>query len=526
MITTWKKTQSVSLAAGLLLCTVLTACSKDNGAPQSSAAATVAPSSSKAASATPSPPTKISIMTTYYTDQPPGPDNVIVKEIEKRTNTELNITWVSPNNYNDKVNVTLASGDIPDLVLITDWVNNTAFRNMIGQGAFWDITSLIEKEPNLKSLPADVWTNTKMQDGKTYGIPRVRPVEGGMIPVIRKDWLDKLGLPVPGTPDEIYNTLKAFKEKDPGGVGKDNVIPLVGTVQSNGMDQLTWITNLFTKNNNYKEVSGKLVWDNFMPEYRDALLYLNKLYTEKLMAADFAVMKQTQAADLIKAGKAGLHVGTVESSWAGVEELRKTNPQADLLPFIPKGKDGNGFTTRDSGSFGFFVIPKKVSADKVKKLLDFMDYGTSPEGSDLANYGFKDVHFTEKDGFKFATEQAKKDIVAQQAFGQIFLKYDKYLRAYRGGMTKEVFDRNVKIIDSAAQASAPDFTTGLYSETKNKIISDISKNLTDLKIQIIMGRKPIAEWDKAIDQLKANPDVQKMEKELSDAYNKRVQGAK
>lgn len=46
--------------------------------------------------------TEISIMTNFSTPEPPGADNVIVQEIGKRTNTKLNIQWVSSNNYAEK----------------------------------------------------------------------------------------------------------------------------------------------------------------------------------------------------------------------------------------------------------------------------------------------------------------------------------------------------------------------------------------------------------------------------------------
>ena len=41
----------------------------------------------------------------------------------------------------------------------------------------------------------------------------------------RQDWLDKLGLPIPETTDDLYNTLKAFKTQDPNGNGLNDEIP-------------------------------------------------------------------------------------------------------------------------------------------------------------------------------------------------------------------------------------------------------------------------------------------------------------
>ena len=64
-------------------------------------------------------------------------------------------------------------------------------------------------------------------DGKLYGIYRERPLSRQGI-VIRKDWLDNLGLDMPKTVDELYETAKAFTEKDPDQNGKNDTIGFAG----------------------------------------------------------------------------------------------------------------------------------------------------------------------------------------------------------------------------------------------------------------------------------------------------------
>ena len=44
--------------------------------------------------------------------------------------------------------------------------------------------------------------------------------------MINKAWLDKLGLQVPTTWDELENVLKAFKTQDPNGNGQADEIPM------------------------------------------------------------------------------------------------------------------------------------------------------------------------------------------------------------------------------------------------------------------------------------------------------------
>ncbi|MCL6456937.1 MAG: extracellular solute-binding protein [Gorillibacterium sp.] len=502
----WNKGVSIIIGLVLLASISLSACSSKSTSGENEAVK----------------PTEISIMTMYYTPEPPGPDNVVVKEIEKVTNTKLKITWVSPNNYADKINVTLASGDIPDLILLDDPFN-AQVRSMVAQGAFWDLTPLLKDYVNLMNYPKESWENTKQADGNTYGIPRPRPTDGGGFPYIRKDWLDTLKLDIPTTTDELYTVMKAFVENDPDGNNKNDTIGYVGFVDQNGMSYLSQLQNSFTKtNSDWKLVDGKLVNVNVLPEVKESLVWLNRAFKEKLIPEDVAVMKNTQAKDLLKANRGGLFQDTVEAAWEPTEELLKTIPQADFLPLVSL----NGYVNKDGGFYGMYAIPKTVSEDKVKKLLSFMDYGATDEGNTLASFGIKDVHYTEKDGIKTPTEQAKKDIVAQQAFGQIFLKYDPYLRAYRSGMPNEIYERNKKIIDERAKTSIGDPSIGLVSDTNSKVGTELRKKIQDMKTKVIMGKESIEAWDVYVAKLKQDPDMVKITAELNDSYQKRLAAAK
>ena len=85
-------------------------------------------------------PVALNILSNFSIAQPPGPDNPVTKEFENRTNTKLNITWVSDGVYNDKLNVLLASGELPDLIKLPNTTSIPQFQTMVKQGAFWDLT--------------------------------------------------------------------------------------------------------------------------------------------------------------------------------------------------------------------------------------------------------------------------------------------------------------------------------------------------------------------------------------------------
>ena len=61
-----------------------------------------------------------------------------------------------------------------------------------------------------------------MENGEIYGMPykSVTAIDNnqGML-YINQNWLDKLGLQIPKTTDELYNVCKAFATQDPNGNG-------------------------------------------------------------------------------------------------------------------------------------------------------------------------------------------------------------------------------------------------------------------------------------------------------------------
>jgi multiple sugar transport system substrate-binding protein len=73
-------------------------------------------------------------------------------------------------------------------------------------------------------VSAASWNSVKGLDGKTYGVPFSRQA---FATFIRKDWREKVGLPVPKTWQDLHALAKAFAEKDPDGNGKRDTYGMV-----------------------------------------------------------------------------------------------------------------------------------------------------------------------------------------------------------------------------------------------------------------------------------------------------------
>jgi len=455
-------------------------------------------------------PTEISIMVDYTIAQPPAPDNPVHKEFEKRTNTKLTITWIAGGDYTDRVNVALAAGDIPDLIKIPD-ITAPLFRQMVEQGAFWDLTPYVGEYPNLMAMNEKIWNNTKI-NGKSYGVPAGRPMDGGGFVSIRKDWLEKLGLPMPTNMDELYTAMKAFKEQAP-----DGMQPTVGYT----MRDSRVIEEIFTGTaGKWKEVDGKLVNMILEPEMREALVYLNKLYNEGLIPEDFPVMKENQYWELATGGRAGVTSETPEALFRYTMDQWKKNPSVDWTPIVslaPKA-GGKQYVTQSPGFNGILAIPKSVPEEKMKAILKFIDYGSGGDGLNLTLYGIEGVHYEVVDGLKVANEKAVADSVGTGSWGKMFSTTVLDLWQYAAGMPKEIYERNMAIAQERAKISTGNPAIGLVSETEIKLGADFTKQIADMKVQTIIGKTSIEEWDAFVQQLKTDPDYMKIIEEINAAY--------
>lgn len=458
--------------------------------------------------------TEITMNTLSYSTEFPDSNFVLVKEFEKRTNTKLNIDWVPVTTATDKFNVLYASGNLPD-VTFTEDMNNQQIRNLIKQGVFWDLTDMIKDYPNLSAdMLDDMWEKSKI-DGKNYMIPRYYPTHGGGIfPMLRKDWLDKLNLSVPTTMDELYDTLVAFKEKDPDGNGKNDSVPYSASVTS-----MAFVYNIFNDNiGNWKLRDGELHPIITEKESTDALLWIKKAYDAGLFPSDFVILKFSQVTDLLKSGKAGGGGYSMNNSISQTFDIKKIVPEADLIPLASlTGPSGNKFTPSGAPFYGFFLIPKKVSEEKVKKILSFFDYGYSPEGNELANYGIKDVHFKEENGRRVRTEKFESDKIG--TFEGIFMKLnDEQVLGDPSKTTEEIYNRNQEILNERKKIVLVDPTLGLTSEAQTKYWADIQKKVDDMRTKVILGQETIDSYNAFIEKLKQDANLQEVVKEMNEAY--------
>lgn len=130
----------------------------------------------------------------------------------------------SGDEYSQKVTLAIASDDLPDLL----YLPVAEYSQLAEAGKLAPLDDVLEQygseltKKNLNSDGGKILEAAKRND-VLYGIPSGNAER---IPSqflwIRKDWLDKLGLDVPKTLDDVVEVARAFKNDDPDGNGVDD----------------------------------------------------------------------------------------------------------------------------------------------------------------------------------------------------------------------------------------------------------------------------------------------------------------
>lgn len=233
----------------------------------------------------------------------------------------INITydWTVSGGYNDdaykqKTNVTLASGDLPDVFP----VDATQLKQLTDSGMIEDMTQYWNDYA--ADLTIDIYTqegpavlDSATFDGKLMAIPNVdSSAESTQYLWLRADWLRNLGLEPPKTMEDLINISKAFTTQDPDRNGEDDTYGLAITkdLYSGCMGLEGFFAGYHAHPNFWKlDDSGKVVYGSVQPEMKAALQQLADWYAAGEIDQEFGIKDGGKVAETIAAGKIGIDFG-------------------------------------------------------------------------------------------------------------------------------------------------------------------------------------------------------------------------
>lgn len=325
-----------------------------------------------------------------------------INEQVKDLNIQVEFVPLPRSEESAKLNTWMASGTAPDLVLTYD--TNT-FLRFAKQGGLAPLDESLEKYGDtLKEMNGLAMEYAGAIDGTRYAIMANRPNIEGPTLKIRKDWLDALGLPMPTTLDEFYEVLKAFKEQDPGNVGRENVIPfsipafgqsaqgfLYAITLGAGVDLEGPQTQLYMSTGNIVDGEYKFVINT--PEGRDAFAFMNKLYREGLIPKEFItdINSQKHTENLL----AG-YVGAVNSNQGDFSLVLQMQDQVEGVDwkFVPPFVAPDGEQLHNGGDpYGMYMMVPATSADKTDAVVKYLNWMADPDNLLVIYAGFEGEHY-------------------------------------------------------------------------------------------------------------------------------------
>jgi len=237
----------------------------------------------------------------------------------------------------------MAAGNPPDICMTYD-INN--INSWALQGGLYDVSPYIDTIlKDLKAFYGEdpaipgrdfILRNMNAQTGEVFSLPSKRVNTARLNTFIRKDWLDKLGLPVPKTTEEYFNALVAFKDRDPGNLRRRN--PPVSPIPYSMTVDVRWGAGNILESFIDPRVPAKDRWINtivdrffLIPGYKEGVRFMNRMYNTGLIDRDFPLHKDDlPMANLIKSGV----IGSFGHNW---DQIFRENEKlyTDLLKNVP-----------------------------------------------------------------------------------------------------------------------------------------------------------------------------------------------
>ncbi|MCJ7842892.1 extracellular solute-binding protein [Lederbergia sp. NSJ-179] len=448
----------------------------------------------------------------------PYKDMYFFQEYEKKTNIKFEYNDVPDEGFDEKKNLVFGKKDLPD-IFYKSYISNDNLMKYGKSGALVPLEGLIKKyAPNIQSLLdkyPEVEKGITAPDGHIYGMSSViEPLVQRTNKLwINKKMLEDVNMDEPETTDDLYNLLKAFKDKY-----SDRTPFLTSSVQDL-VNALSGSWGLYRQmgyslNINDDKVHIWLTDD----KYKELLMYLNKLYKEGLIGHKVMDQEYAEYISRMQSGELGLFTNQAADAFPQSADQYK-----GIAPV--KGPDGDqGYVSspiaRDTGAFAISASNEHPEASI--RWLDYLYDGD--EGSMFFAYGEEGKTFNYgEDGVPEYTDEIRN---LSKGPGSAF-------PGPGGGTPQYSTVKTAGSVNTPRDAEASSkiepyvleevYPAPLFEEDVSKEVYDIRDDLdtyaNESRAKFITGDLSFDSWDQYVSTVK-DIGLEKIEKYYQEAYDK------
>jgi len=482
---------------------------------------------------------------------PEGQDmdnNMYIDLCKESLNIDISYAWLAGSitdgdAYTTKVNLVIASGDMPDVMYVG---NRTQLTQLAEAGMLADLQEAYDtyaSDVTRGFYESYIYPNdldgleTCRYNGELVALPNTNLAYQYTITWIRADWMEKVGETAPETLDDIIRIAKAFVEQDPGENGPGKT---VGITVNNGMvgyyNAVSCLDNIFSYYQSYPRVwvqdpaTGVYSYGTTLPETKKALAKVAEMYKDGIIDPQFATNDFTQ---VIAAGQCGIVLGPWWQPWWPLEAtLEQGNPDIYWIPYIaPIADDGNYYQPYPNPHTNWMVVNKDYPhADAVVKMFNLTNFmlGQQAQADELIPNTTSEfgpvydqlnkswsvwpfpIQMIWNDNMLRLAADLRKNIDAGNNFADN-PSFDMYIQGYNGFLTNPGADINqtvmymntTSVLLQAEKDHLLRYPLLGFPGTTETMVTRLG-NLETLEnqalMEIIMGQQPIEYFDTFVDQ--------------------------
>lgn len=431
--------------------------------------------------------------------------------------TGVNIEFLHPptGQDNEQFSLLLADGDLPDMMEYPWMTYPGGPEKAINDGVIVSLNDVFEKYcPNLMAyLEAnpDIDKMIKTDEGNYYTFPFIRGDEiltNTIGLMIRQDWLDDLGLPVPTTIDEWHTALTKFKEEK-GATAPFSFEFTMGALK----DQNPFIYAYNTSVGFYRDDAGTIQYGPVQAGYKEYLTTFAQWYKEGLIDQDLATLALDQVSAKMTNGSTGASIG-----WAGsrmgvwINAAKATDPNYNLVaapyPTINKG-DFPEFGQKENRYANQGGVAITTSCEDIETAARLLDYAYSDAGHMLFNFGVEGESYDMIDGYPTYKDTVLNNPdgwpVAQSLSAYIrgnyngpFIQDKRYLEQYYTIDSQKETNKIWSATNAVAHIIPPITPTSDESKEFSTIMNEINTYRDEMTLKFIFGTESIDNFDKYV----------------------------